>query len=1130
MATIYALLIGINSYPVKPLNGCINDVNAVEACLTKLYGARAGITLRVNRITDADPILPTRDNIIEGFNFFDPAGEEDSCLLYYSGHGSYSPAPPEFWTENDLRSESFVCIDSRTNNGKDLMDKEMGFLIWKTMQQKPATRFVVMTDCCHCGTITRGVDDSGITDRMMPDASGLTQLNDYLGYGELINGETYYQSTSMANGEIRINFLQGRHIHLAASRDNQTAKELTIDGQKRGAFTHSILKTLYETEGNISYRQLVNRAALLVRNLVSDQSPGIHLNALRDGDGDGYFLTGVSETTTGYLVYHDPLYKWCVKGGPVHGISTGDIVLIDDVGETLVTGSPAADLSTIKAIPEMVQGAGIYHAQVVRQAAKQISVAFSPGVPQAVQSRLISGLSAGVNDAFTLVTQNDARLIIHYQDGLISLTKAGSMASLIKPLPLDSDSDTSFLLQRLELVCSWLRVHELHQESFSTKPYQLFLYRNKVSGNYDPADFELVPDIGAVNQFAYGVLPDGSEAQPAFRLAIRNTGTVPLWVASAWLGFDYSIATGYFEEIQLLAPGAVAWLTFVQEDSREDTVLLNLDEKYFQLGYSQITEYLKLFISFEAMDIDGLKQEGLDLPLFRSKSATSRSPGSVTGSNGRVQRQWATETIAFAITRQPGKQLLLPGTSLSLNKVVIEAHPRLMANIGLVSSAVNTKSAGEAEAPPHAAWQNSYLEPLDFMGGERSSDPTDVLELSNVQDPDVVTPEQPLVLRIKGMDTNDVIAIGYDAENKIYYPVGYGSTGNEIIINTLPSPIVPTGAIDEKSLLGSLRIYFQKVIGSKLGFSYEYPRLAIVTETSDGNLNYEAGTENVSDAVSNADDIIIFVHGIIGDTESIVKSVFSMKKKDSRSIVQGADLLLCFDYENLHTTIGENAAMLKARLIAAGLAEGHGKHVTIIAHSMGGLVSRWFIEKLAGNQLINQLVMLGTPNNGTPWADVRDMAETMLTYALNGAAFLKPWMFILNLAAKVAGGTQVTLKEMDKDTGIYKLLNDGTDPGIRYVIIAGNTKDIIPAYDRTATVLSRLFARIRKRGIYDALDVALFREANDIAVTTKSISGCGANSWSVAPIVKMVASDHLNYFNSREVLDVLINAGSLESR
>ena len=41
--------------------------------------------------------------------------------------------------------------------------------------------------------------------------------------------------------------------------------------------------------------------------------------------------------------------------------------------------------------------------------------------------------------------------------------------------------------------------------------------------------------------------------------------------------------------------------------------------------------------------------------------------------------------------------------------------------------------------------------------------------------------------------------------------------------------------------------------------------------------------------------------------------------------------------------------------------------VNLVAHSMGGLVSRWYIEQMGGDATVNKLIMLGTPNHGSKY-------------------------------------------------------------------------------------------------------------------------------------------------------------------
>jgi pimeloyl-ACP methyl ester carboxylesterase len=1121
MATIYALLVGINNYPVKPLSGCINDIKAVEEYLQTMYG-NTDITLNINRITDEDSISPTRANIISGFDHFNNAGDNDTCFFYYSGHGSWSPAPKEFWSEADMRSESFVCIDSRIPGGKDLMDKEMGYLIWKTMAAKRQTRFIVITDCCHCGTITRDLDDSGITDRMMPDASEGISFKEYLGHDSTINGIQYYNLVEDSlTGENKATFRQGSHIHLAASRENQTAKELNIEGSKRGAFTHSLLKTLYSANGRISYRDLLNKTKLLVKNLVSDQNPGLHINGSENkAAADDFFLTKVSGAGATYLVYYDARWQWCIKGGLIHGISTGDEIAIEGIGSTVVTGTPAPDFSTIAGLPAMVTGTSIYEASVVKQPNQPIEVSFDPSFNHEQKNTLEKLLSESNESSLKLATEHSGRYIIRNRGKEIFITKPGSVDALIKPIEVITADDLRFLIERIVLVNKWTALLELTQSSYIRKPYEINLYRNTVAGSYDAKSFEKVDLKDIINDFNYLEDQAGEWFQPSFRLSVKNTGQVPLYVSNAYLGFDYSISTEFFEEIELLAPGNESWLTFVNDESLENTVLLNLDEKYATLGYQEITEYLKLFISPQQIDTDKLRQDGLEMPALVSREGDDRSPSSIAPKNPVGAFSWATETFGFRIVRPPGKSDIAPGKATSLQSVIIAPHPKLKAKAALVSSAVTGRSDNSIPAP-HATNGNSFLEPFNFMTGTRSSEQLDILELVDVQDAGSVSPETPLVLNMPEADLQDVVAIGYDAKDNIYYPVGFGNQSGQIIIGALPELTPVDAAITSRSFGGSIKLYFQKIIGQKLGFKYEYPRLALVEVDKELIVKYEPDVDIISKKVASSQNILLFVHGIIGDTESVVKCVRTQTA--TKSLLEKADLILSFDYENLHTTIEQNAALLKERLAAVGLKDNHSKNLIIVAHSMGGLVSRWFIEKLSGNTVASRLVMLGTPNNGTPWADVRDMAETLLTYALNGAAFLKPWMFVLNIAGKIVGGAQITLKQMDKDTGIYKALNDGTDPQIPYVIVAGNTKDIIPNYDKTSSVLQRIFTRLRKRGLYDTLDLVLFKQANDVAVTDQSIVECGnVAGWKYPPELIYVPSDHMNYFNNKVALEKIM--------
>lgn len=44
--------------------------------------------------------------------------------------------------------------------------------------------------------------------------------------------------------------------------------------------------------------------------------------------------------------------------------------------------------------------------------------------------------------------------------------------------------------------------------------------------------------------------------------------------------------------------------------------------------------------------------------------------------------------------------------------------------------------------------------------------------------------------------------------------------------------------------------------------------------------------------------------------------------------------------------------------------------VNLLAHSMGGLISRWYIEQLNGNANVHKLIMMGTPNHGSRYLPI----------------------------------------------------------------------------------------------------------------------------------------------------------------
>lgn len=1091
MSAVYALLVGINNYPHKPLSGCINDVNAVQECLQRLYGT----ALHVRRLTDQDE-QPTRQNIINAFDFFKDAGNNDICLFYYSGHGSFSPAPQEFWTETDGYGESFVCIDSRMPGGRDLMDKEIGFLIARTMEGKPALSFIAITDCCHSGTITKALAEGNVTTRSYEASFTPRQLEDYLGFGEKVNGIPAY---GLSEDGKRATPVQGRHIHIAAAQENQLAKELQIDGRQQGAFTYAFLKALYSSNGAASYNELFRQTLIQIKNTVAGQIPQINTNGgLSPDELDKHFLSAVSTSIPAYTVYWDDQEGWCIDAGSIHGLSVGDEVIVKDVCTTTVKAQTAPDYSVLTPDGTLVKGTRYKDVSVLIQPGQKIKIAFASDIPAVIRQHITTAYHRDAPKFVDLVTEGTPRYIIKHKDRQAFITLPADEKPVFEPVDFD---DITFIDQ-VNKVFSWVHLQELvnPETDIPDSDYSFRLYRATNPGNYNLDAFEEVQDTDF-----YYMQKDSRWYQPALKLKITNHSQQELWFRCLYLGFNYSIDTGSLKEIRLPG-GKEAWLTITDNKQQEQVAIkLQLDKEFVELGYREITEYLKIFISRKSlMDIRRFKQPGVNMPQLKTKSlVTHKSDAMRIGKRG-----WKTALFSLRIIRADARYTITSGKDTSVNNVHIKRHPSFEASFQISGSTSRVATKG------------TTLEPFDLLPGTRNAAATDMLELFDAKQPETVTSEQPLILSMPGKwqpEEESVIPIGYDEETGLYYPLGYSTDENRIVINTLPSATPSDGVITKKSLFGSIKIYFQKIVGKRLGLNYNYPLLRKVKVSDALEVTYSE--DQLSKEVSKSDSIILFIHGIIGDTTEMVKCIKTALDDNGVTLEKEYQLTLAFDYENLHTPIEENAALLKEKLAEIGLDAGHGKRLTIVAHSMGGLVARWFIEQLGGNKVVSHLFMFGTPNNGTPWADIRDMAETLITYAINGASFLQPWMLVLNVVGKVTNGMQVSLKQMDSKTGIYDKLNTGTDPGVPYTIVSGNTQNIIVKFEDTATKITKLFHRIKKRGAYDALDLLLFKKPNDIAVTVESISTLkNSGTWKVRPVLADVATDHLNYFKQVEAV------------
>jgi pimeloyl-ACP methyl ester carboxylesterase len=601
-----------------------------------------------------------------------------------------------------------------------------------------------------------------------------------------------------------------------------------------------------------------------------------------------------------------------------------------------------------------------------------------------------------------------------------------------------------------------------------------------------------------------------AEEDAVIYVSLTNTSPRTLWVSFLMFGCDFSITNEYLAKREL-KPGQTA----VMEVGNNPYITSWIPKQLYSWGVNEVQEIFRVFVSTDEPETDVHNQKGLEMD---ERSAfqglrVARNTAIVT-----ANEDWCIFDIPYSLTAPMPEQYLDQNRAVSLTDWMSVQSPKgfsAKATLSADSPAQRTLSNRPARSVIGAS-------KVALAEGLSNTPPLEVLELKGIEGK--LSEANPLKIKVKNVGKEDhVIALQYDEKSGLYFPVGRSVDGVIHITNT---PKNEVEVVNTRSLLGTAKILFQKLIVSKLTGEYEYPllRMAQFSSNQDENFTYINDAKAIESAIESAENIVLFVHGIIGDTTEMTKSAIRAKKKE-KPIYDNYQLVLTFDYESVSTSIEQTAADLKARLEAIGLVAGHGRKLDIIAHSMGGLVSRHFIEKLEGNQVVTRLIQLGTPNMGSEAAQLTDIVKTYSMLAINGLPALAPWMTPLTLFANyLVKNAQVTLNQLKPTSDFLKKLNDGTDPGIPYHIIAGNTKLIKKTYPKETTFIQKVIANLKEQGVYYVLEQSIFKSDNDLVVRTESAKGIAGKEGRAQPITEVeIANDHLSFFYKPEGLKALVD-------
>lgn len=1105
---IYALLVSVSKYPpgITSLPGCKNDLAAMQAFLGE-YARLNGVELAPLVFQDENA---TRKNVIEGFKHFKKAGPDDICFFYYTGHGAQMAAPKEFWRdETSKRCQTMVLYDSRLQGGKDLVDKEISYLL--ATHAMDAGQLLVIADSCHSGTISRLAT---ATPRTAAPAAGVS-------YKELEGSEDY-----LHEGEFRVPPHRD-HITLSACLPQQVAMEMPINGLLRGLFTHYLIETMNGSRlSELSYAELMDRVRVRVKNHYQNQD--VHAMSTGGGDLDQLFLDGKLKRDRAYLLHRGKGGNWFFNQGAVQGIRARTQVqcLVDGKEQTCTVKQVLAGRATVTSEDWMSDQATDYPIVAVETEEPPLAVFFTPSIDKFLRGNLLEE----VEDAgFPLEVVDDAPLAKYHvtvlEDYGLSLVLPGEERPLFRSETTDAVGWEERFINRLAKVARYEATLDLApQEQVLPLAQSVDVSFEQVYFNGDGEEFKTiaVPTDGSA-VFEYTEDANGEQRPPRLRLrvAVKSGYKGPLYVGALLMDEAFGVSADYMavKEITSKDSSHTISLSGDNGDGTQyyyDYLPIAIDDALREWGVTEIQNYFKVIVSETSFDMAGHVQEPLDV----QKKIDPMQGRKVVMPGPTAQRRdrWASLNIPFRV-QQP---VVIPGLGAAGGALTIASAPSGFSceMMRLHSSLSTTRSLHPASAPPPT--EGYGLEPASVYQSRGTAPPVDVLELENVTHANDVSDAHPLEIASATLANDGCIALAYDKATGRYYPVGYPDPERGMmVIRQLPDPEVPPRSdsmINEKSLTGSVKLFFRKVVGDYLpGTAATVNLLRSVQVTDDFQVAYEDKTPAaIAEDVTNCTKpIALFIHGIIGDTGLAPSILRRAKQANDQAMHDRYGLVLTYDYENLNTALPKTAEDLQQQLAEIGLQPGHGKTLHVFAHSMGGLVSRYFIEILRGHEVVSHLIQFGTPNGGSPYGSVAQWITPLLTYGLGaGAAYhplFKPLLGLRWLAPKLL----VTLQQMKAGSVFLKDLKlKGDRRDVQYFVVNGDIRLIPKTGEADAAFLARIFNSFSWR---DAVDLAFFREPTDIAVSVNSQRDIPLLTNAAPPI----GCDHLSYFTNPASISAL---------
>lgn len=1166
--TLYATIIGIDNYPQTPLYGCTRDALNIDLFLRQwceqqkrkliydpayfLSPGKVGEArlekYKSERNYKIDYQQASFENITtKAFAHLKSAKEGDYCLLYYSGHGSQTDAPEEFqYAKSDRKNETLVCVDSRdakNPDARDLIDKEIAFLLWDALKDKKVHCLIIM-DSCHSGNNTRSFTE-GVQYRHIGSSRNKIPLEKYLGY------DTHQSFYKKEGGQV--SFPIADYVHLAAALDFEKAQE-SEDG---GLFTSKLVEVLRSGGTAKSYRDLMQQVVIAVHNRNVAQTP-----VAFSADDKNLDLGFLQQDRIAFRPVYEVRFDisnalWKLYAGSMDGLSSDGTT----GATTIRIAGSEKEIPVIKvyadfSILDETQMSGFdktkedYQAVLASTAAKKLKVGISKGL--AKENALLNALKEAakkIKPIFLDVAFDSGNGVPDYliqvtDENYFVLTAADGAVPLFR-----REKDAFSFLNNTESVAKWINTSDLFNENSIYRKEDFVFKIEKIEGQtlklqtldlVKGTEQDVKPEEEIVLSYRDG-------KQPAFRFSISiaaDSNLQKCFIGALYLDSKYGISHELIPAgTSLLKGGTPVYLKTILNNFETKTLPLVIDKNYRNYNINEITAFLKIFVSDNPLNLEKFNQEALELDDAVSKKFRGSDQFQIDPSQDSVvkEAEWNVFTNRIRIVG-PAKEKNLEATEVAdftafqvtvpegiSAKAVAVTGDDLQKKIQSTSMRSADSEADQLKyevIPPDYIWGDTLVDETPFASGLNPSSNNGIvmLEILPPGDQPVKIPEgkeieikiTPPAAKTRSAESTDleetIIPFGFDDEAGIWFPLGYCDENGTIHIQELPPPtagrISDTTAPLTRSLGSSIKMFFKKIFRRNDRLN----TLALYSFNDNGSWKERTQDPTEMNAIlkkkPNAKAALL-IHGLTGDTRHIVTSLKDMKDLDSM-----LDYVLAFDYENLSTPVTDVAASLRRDLETAGFGTTGAPSLTIIAHSQGGMVARWLVEKENGNRYVKKLILVGVANAGSELAKLGSGLLALITHALNGPPVVK--MVITGLSfvlKKLKLDPGRTLKDTEPNSDfITELRTHPMADSVEYSLIGGDIS-LLNNYNGDDPFFQRVKKALLKELVFPGIIGLVYHgKKTDIAVTLESMQAI--NGYDKTKLT-VVASNHLSYFREQ---------------